>query len=191
MIHIFIDNNIFDFLYKYKIDIFDEFPDDMFVLCINNEVSFESEFIKDEGKRQFAEKLKSKLVLIPFFGFYDECFLEDRQRVGGWDKGAWQSVEEEIFRAKLNNRFLDFGTTVRANGLYRNEADVDLAVRSVHNIVISNDCKKALKVASEENYRVVFMTDFDGTLGMRDFVKKYLDNRGLESWENNNSQHPK
>ena len=76
--------------------------------------------------------------------------------------------------------------------LYKEEADIDLAVRSINDIVISNDDKKRqpkrkkgpLNIAYEDGYNIVFLREFleSDNKNLHDYVKNSLEERGLKSW---------
>lgn len=50
--HIFLDNNVFDFLFEENINIFNEFSSDKFELCITKEIQFESDAIPDSKTKE-------------------------------------------------------------------------------------------------------------------------------------------
>jgi hypothetical protein len=54
-----------------------------------------------------------------------------------------------------------------------NEADISLAARSFHSVVLSLDKKKGpLKVAYEQGGKVIFLTDFaNSRMSLSDFIK--------------------
>jgi hypothetical protein len=58
--------------------------------------------------------------------------------------------------------------------LYPNEADISLAARSFHSVVLTFDNKKGpLRDAYEQGGKVIFLTDFDESrMLLRDFIKR-------------------
>jgi hypothetical protein len=58
--------------------------------------------------------------------------------------------------------------------LYPKEADISLAARSFHSVVLTFDKKKGpLKDAYDQGGTVVFLTDFDKSgMSLRDFIKR-------------------
>jgi len=56
---------------------------------------------------------------------------------------------EENEAAIIHSEAASIGPGKRPTGLFRNEADVSLAARSVHSVVLTCDVKKALKRAKE------------------------------------------
>ena len=192
MTDIYLDNNIFDFLYETNIDIVHEFPKELFRLCITKEIKFETEPIQDIAKQQFIQKLIEKdIKIVSFFIFSDPRHPFDKQRGGCWDddSAVWDddAEENEQYRAELNKKFLVEIKNTK-HDLYKEEADIDLAVRSIKNIVLTFDKKEhkkkgPLNDAYEKGYKVVFLTGFDtskDTLNL--FVKLKLKERGFEIW---------
>ncbi|AJI72475.1 hypothetical protein AQ14_586 [Francisella tularensis subsp. novicida D9876] len=192
MTKIFLDNNIFDFLYDREIDLLHEFPKEQFIICVPKEVKFESECIKDSDKLSFVKSLfvNHTVITHSYFGFYNDEHLPEYQRNGGFDKGLWASSQEISFKAILNDVFLkkDGGKHYK-HDLYKNEGDIALAVRSVHNIVLTNDRKGSkgakkgpLNYAYDEGYGVVFLNDYDDIVSLNEYVRSSLESRGLNSW---------
>jgi len=192
MIDVYLDNNIFDFLYETQIDIVEEFPKDLFRLCITKQIKFETEPIQDIEKQQFIQKLIEKdIKMVSFFIFYDPSHSLDKQRGGGWDDddAGWDTnVEEnEAYREELNKKFLKEIKNPK-HDLYKEEADIDLAVRSIKNIVLTFDKKEnkkkgPLNDAYDKGYKVVFLTDFDISKDtLNSFSKLKLKERGFEIW---------
>lgn len=188
MIDIYLDNNVFDFLHETQIDIVEEFPKELFRLCISKEVKFETEPIQDIEKQQFIQNLIDKDIAISsLFGSIDDRHSPNKQRVGGWDEGVWSDEEDELYRAELNKKFLVEIKNPK-HDLYKEEADIDLAVRSIKNIVLTFDKKEhkkkgPLNDAYEKGYKVVFLTGFDASkVTLNSFVKLKLKERGFETW---------
>lgn len=188
MVDIYMDNNVFDFLYETQIDIVEEFPKELFRLCITKEIKFETEPIQDIAKQQFIQKLIEKdIEIISFFGFFNDRHLPEKQRAGGFNIGVFSDKENESYRKELNEKFLVEIKNPK-HDLYKEEADIDLAVRSIKNIVLTFDKKEnkkkgPLNDAYEKGYKVVFLTGFDTskeTLNL--FVKRRLEERGFETW---------
>jgi len=188
MIDIYLDNNVFDFLYEKQIDIVKEFSKDRFCLHITKEIKFETEPILDITKQQFIQSLIDKDIKITsFFGFFDDRHSSEKQRAGGFNIGVFSNKENESYRKELNEKFLKEIKNPK-HDLYKEEADIDLAVRSISNIVLTFDKKEnkkkgPLNDAYEKGYKVVFLTGFDAskdTLNL--FVKLKLKERGFEIW---------
>ncbi|MEY8702303.1 hypothetical protein AB4F11_04670 [Francisella philomiragia] len=191
MTKIFLDNNIFDFLYDKKIDLLKEFPKGEFCVCVPKEIKFESDCMPSD-KFTFVKSLFENNIVIThsYFGYYDDRHVSNFQRVGGYDEGVYISIDERDFKLELNNNFLSNTDKKHPkHDLYKNEGDIALAVRSVHNIVLTNDAKSSkgakkgpLNYAFEKGYRVVFLNDYDGDISLNEYVKSSLESRGLNSW---------
>ncbi|EDM25469.1 hypothetical protein LNTAR_25410 [Lentisphaera araneosa HTCC2155] len=184
-ITIYLDNNIWDFLFENQINIHDEFPTELFDICITKEVSFETEAIKNQQEKiEFIRSARDRGVKVrSLFGFKDERHSEEKQRSGGWDEGFWSCSEIENFRATLKERFSREDQAKKAStDLYKNEADIDLAARSVVDIVLSLDEKRGstngpLNVAFEAGHNIVFLTDFlPQSESLRNFVAQNIRN---------------
>ncbi len=186
MIDIYLDNNIFDYLYENNIDILKEFPNNRFSLKITKEISFEVEAITNLDKQNFIKNL-SYIEICPIFGFSDNRHSFNKQRNGGFDIGGFPSVKQNKYKEELRNKFLKLKKNPK-HDLYKEEADIDLAVRSVEYIVLTLDEKRnkkkgPLNDAHEKGYNIVFLRDFDlKKESLNHFVKEYLHSRGLKSW---------
>ncbi|QBZ83915.1 hypothetical protein GHNINEIG_01984 [Hydrogenovibrio crunogenus] len=168
-IPIFLDNNVWDFLFRNRIDLCAEFPPKRFNLCINKEVSFEKDEIPNLDTQEFIKHLMDECVkVIPFFGFYDERHSPDKQRSGGFGDlfnpgvgGVFSDKNQEAYRKQLNDLYLKAGKNKKTD-LYKNEADIDLAVRSMSSIVLTLDKKRGpLKTACDDGNYVVFLNHFE------------------------------
>ncbi len=170
MVKIFLDNNVFDFLYEKKIDIFQEFLKDGYEICMVKEVDFESELISDPNKCEFVRALKDKIILKQYFGFYDDRHESSKQRVGGFDNGEYMSCDEGVYYKELLSKFHK-SDEKRKTDLYKNEADIILAVRSIKNIVLTNDKKKGpLKNAFDKGYNIIFLNGYFNGRSLYDYV---------------------
>jgi hypothetical protein len=169
-ISIYVDNNVWDFLFTRQMDLAKELPRDEFCVCITREAEFEIPPMPPE-KRAFAEATIAKCLITTdaFFGFNDESLPAAEQRVAGFDQGRWASPEELAFIAQQKTALKD---RMRPSKLYHGEADLSLAARSVHSIVLSLDRKQGpINVAYEQGGKVVFLTDFDKSgLSLREFI---------------------
>ena len=155
-IKLFFDNNAWDILYDAQIDLLKELPDNEFSLCITREAEFEIPLMPSE-KREYVENVinKGKIRTDRYFGFYDESLPPDEQRIGGFGSindpsvgGRFIGKEESTLIANEANIV---GPTKRPTGLLKNEADVSLAARSLHSVVLTCDGKKALKRAKNNH----------------------------------------
>ena len=171
-INLFIDNNAWDVFYDEQIDLLQELPQDEFVLFITREAEFEIPLMPEE-KRNFVENiLKHKAVETDvYFGFGDESMPPDQQRIAGFDQGRFCSIEEANFM-----RTESIGTSKRPTGLYKNEADVSLAARALHSVVLTCDGKKALKRAKENHGgKIIDLKKFIRGTPLADFIRTEIE----------------
>jgi hypothetical protein len=171
-ISVYIDNNVWDFLFERKFDLAIELPRHEYCLFLTREAEFEIPPIENAELKAFIEKTIKDcgIETRSFFGFYDPRHPPDEQRVGGFNVGYLISNEEAAFieqqRAKMGS---DKKSTTR---LYKNEADISLAARSFHSVVLSLDKKGPLKDAYEQGGKVIFLTDFENSrMSLSDFIK--------------------
>lgn len=158
---IYLDSNVWDVLHNHGIDLLQEFPRESFSLALVREAEFEISAMP-EPLRSFveAEIERCSIRVVRPFGFYDDRYPADKQRVGGWDQGVWLGAEEHAFRASQSERV---GPKLQSKtGLLRNEADTAFAGSSFNSIVLSlNKNRGPLKTAHVQGGRVIFLNDFD------------------------------
>jgi hypothetical protein len=162
-IDVYIDNNIWDFLFEHRLDLCVELPPSEFRLCLTREGEFEIPPIPPHKAelKAFIEKTRAHcdVKTVPRFGFYDEKHPPDEQRVGGFDIGQWTSNEELTFMESQHSRL---SSTQRPTGLYKQEADISLAARAFHSVVISLEQKAGpLRTAYTQGAKVVFLSEFN------------------------------
>jgi hypothetical protein len=171
-IGVYIDHNVWDFLFKRRIDLAVALPRDEFCLCVTREAEFEIPPTPPE-KKAFIEATiaKCSIQTDTFFGFNDNSLPSDEQRIGGFNVGRWASPEEIAFIASQRTALK--AKKKRPTKLHPGEADISLAARSFHSVVLSLDKKKGpLKDAYEQGGKVVFLTDFDKSgMSLSDFIK--------------------
>jgi hypothetical protein len=173
-VNIFLDNNVWDFLFERSIDLSNELPQPQFQIYVTREAEFEIPAIpidKAALKSFIAETIKHCSIRTDsFFGFFNEKVPKTEQRAGGFNVGRFASSEELGFiqrqRATVMNR------KFMKTRLYRNEADVSLGARSFHSVVLTLDKKPGPLIdAFKQGGKVVFLTEFDTqSLGLRDFI---------------------
>jgi hypothetical protein len=157
-----------------QMDLATELPRDEFCICITREAEFEIPPMPPE-KRAFAEATIERCAITTdvFFGFMDESLPATEQRVAGFNQGRWASAYELAFIAQQKTALKD---RMRPSKLYEGEADLSLAARSVHSVVLSLDAKKGpINSAYAQGGKVVFLTDFDKSgLSLREFIRRAL-----------------
>jgi hypothetical protein len=183
-ISVYIDNNVWDFLFDRKIDLTVALPCEEFCICFTREAEFEIPPIqnsKPELKAFIEATIAScNIQTDSFFGLNDESLPQIEQRVGGLDVGRFASQEEITFmdqqRIPLKSRHQNKNPKTK---LFKDEADISLAARSFHSVVLSLDAKNGpINDAYKQGGKVVFLTDFDlSGMPLSDFIKNKLDDR--------------
>ena len=157
---IFIDNNIWDYVYKNKIDLEVYFPKEKFKLCITQLGLYEIMQINHSNSefKKFAKHYIEQYVFTDGrFGFYDQKFPNNEQRSSGF-MGKFITVEESRFRKSLKDKYQKKKKRKDSNILFPQEADIELAVRSLEDVVITFDSKKGpLMAALQAGGKVIFL----------------------------------
>lgn len=174
MEYIYIDSNIFDYVYANKIDLSKEFPADKFELRIVGEQVLESRAIP-EGKIWLKEYIYNvidswNIKTDKLFGFYDDRHSPAEQRAGGFNVGRYASLPETEF---INEQRKAGEQEKRKSGLYPDETDISLGARAMGgSIVLTLDAKKGpLRNAKDQGGPVIFLTDFaESGQSLHDFV---------------------
>lgn len=164
-ISVLIDNNVWDLLFKHKIDIGQELPRPYFGLSITGEANFEIEPLSSKKPELYDFIMKSidssQIEEDCFFGFYDETLPPEKQRNGGFGSGRFISQEESDYLAALNEK-INRKSVRKSTGLFKNEADVSIAARSVNSIVLTLDVQHGpLKKAMDMGGKVISLKQFD------------------------------
>ncbi|NOR17334.1 hypothetical protein GQ543_06475 [candidate division WOR-3 bacterium] len=163
MQNIYIDSNIWNFLYDNDIDMSKELPIAEFQLFIVGEQVLENRAIPEQKshiQNFIKEKMKDWSVKEDrIFGFFDDRHSNDEQRIGGFDGGRFISHEEGGFISQQSHKI---GSKKKKSRLYNQEADVVLGAMSMRFIVLTLDKKNGpLKDASEQGGRVLFVNEYD------------------------------
>lgn len=176
---VYLDNNVWDFLFERKIDLSVALPRPDFCVCITREAEFEIPPIPPDKAelKAFIENTiaKCSVRVDSLFGFYDDSLPPEEQRVGGFDVGRWAGAEEIAF---INQQKMPVGTLIKnpKTGLYKHEADISLAARSFHSVVLSNDKSGPINKAYQQGGKVVYLTNFDYSgMSLGDFIKAALE----------------
>lgn len=165
---IYIDGNVWNFLFDRQLDLAVELPSRSWTLTHTREAEFEIPVGKPELDDFINSTMKRCNVRTDsFFGFSDANKPLDEQRFGGFNVGRWAHPEEIAFIA--NQRF---SSVKRPTKLSKHEADISLAARALHSIVLTLDKKSApLRIARSQGGKVVYLNDFDaGDMSLANFI---------------------
>jgi hypothetical protein len=185
-LNVYIDSNVWNFLFERQIDLAVALPSDKFCLSIPCEVELEIGAINPSVKPE-KEPLKTFIEATiaergvrtdAFFGFYNASLPHDEQRAGGFGWGRFPSPEEVESYKAMAQRIAARQTANKrpSTPLYKDEADISLAVRAVHSVVLSLDAKPGhIPDASQRGGKVVFLTEFDTSgLSLSEFILQSL-----------------
>ena len=172
-IDLYIDNDVWDFLFERKLDLAVELPHGEYCLFLTREAEFEIPPIPKPQLKAFIEATIKKcgIETCRLFGFYDASHSPDEQRVGELDEGCWASPRALAF---IEEQKTKLGKIKKpATRLFYNEADIALAARSFDSVVLSlNKGRGPLKEAKKQGGRVIFLTDFDKAgISLGQFIK--------------------
>lgn len=171
-VRVFIDSCVWNFLFDRGIDLAQELPSGEFRLFIVCEGEFEIEPLesKKAGLARFVRQTieRAKIRTWRDFGFFDHRHSKEDQRAGGYGErgdssvgGFWVEADEAQFKKQLLGRYPQCRKKT-VTRLYPNEADIALAVRSLHSVVLTLDRKQGpLRLASERGGKVVYLNDFN------------------------------
>ena len=179
-LNVYIDNNVWDFLFERSIDLGEALPSNEFSLFITREAEFEIPPMPNK-KREYVERvmLTANVKTDRYFGFYDERYPANEQRSGGFGdkfdasvKGGRFISKDECIAMKSEGHLL--GKVNKKTHLLKNEADISLAARAVHSIILTLDNKKALKRAQKTTGRVINIKKWDIETPLSEFIKSEL-----------------
>jgi len=173
-VDVYIDHNVWHFLFERHLDLEGELPADEFRLCLTREAEFEIGCAPPDLKAFIEATIqKCGVRTTPLFGFADPNLPAEEQRVGGWNEGKWARAKELEFIGQQQPKL---GTTKRPTKLYKNEADIALGARAFDAVVLTLDAKRGpIKGAHTQKGRVVFLGNFDASgQTLRDFVKTHI-----------------
>ncbi|WP_143325669.1 hypothetical protein [Caballeronia sordidicola] len=177
---IFLDNNVWDFLFERRLDLSIELPSSEYKLAITREGEFEIAPIPDHKAelKAFIAKTIARCAVgtDTYFGFGGRSLPANERRFAGFGFGRFAQTEESKFIGEEVRRWkeLKVGAHQRKSKLFKHEADISLGARSFHYVVVSLDDKPGpLTRARDAGGRVVFLTDFDASgLSLREFIER-------------------
>jgi len=180
---IYIDNNVWDLLFKYNIKITDVLPNEDFELFITREAEFEINEMPSELRLYTQEQINHGTVETDhIFGFYNENHPNDEQRVAGFGDKFDNSVKGGRFISFEESQFLRSESTLlnedkKQTGLYKHEADLALASRarlSKDVVILSCDRKGVLKRTLSSTGQVVDLTKWAPSMALAVFIENAL-----------------
>ena len=163
IITIYLDHNVWDYLFEQGVDILSELPPEKYTLAITREAEFEIPPTPD-ARRQYIEMALERCSIQrrPYFGLFDEQHSSSEQRVAGLDEGFMANQQQVEFIESQRHRL---GLAKRPKTrLHKQEADIALAARSFDSIALTFDKKSGpLKDAYEQGGTVVFLNELQGS----------------------------
>lgn len=165
-ITLYIDNMVWDFLLAREMDICVELPPTEWSLRMTREAELEIPISPEKADlKAFIKNTMDRcgIEITPYFGFGDPSAGPGIQLYGGWGIGHWQTRDESTFIEEQKSRL---GTKVRPTGLLPNEADISIAARAVHSVVLSCEKKAGpIKSAKTQGAMVVLLDpiEFDNS----------------------------
>ena len=170
-IRVYIDHNIWDFLYDHNIKIADYFPETEFTLAIAKHGRFELDQMPDDGERALKkafifDSLISAVQEVHTFGFHDPRHSPEHQRSSGFGLGEFSCVTINQERRRLNAIYGGKGRRKPSMILERQEADIELGALSMEHYVLTLDKKRdPLKDSSDNGGKVIFLNELETVLG--------------------------
>ncbi|WP_434580467.1 hypothetical protein J3P95_16495 [Pseudomonas sp. Z5-35] len=168
-VSVFVDNNAWDYLFARSVDLAIDVSADDFKFAITREAEFEIRTLPEDLKAYVSKWIEGGIVgTDTYFGFA-EMGSAGESRVGGFGSGRFIDLaESEILTAERGV----IKETTRPTGLYKNEADVSLAARSVHSAILTSDVKKVLgRVAKKYGGVVVNLAHWPADMSFDAYMK--------------------
>ncbi|SUB63971.1 Uncharacterised protein [Plesiomonas shigelloides] len=165
VINVYIDNNIWDFIFKNGLNLRDYFPAEKYRILISKHGRFEITQMPDtpdkiDFKNYILSVLAGDVEELHTFGFSNPAHSESEQRNSGFGMGAFTSVRVNEERERLKS---EYGVTQKRKEsliLNKQEADIELGALSLTNFVLTLDKKDGpLKSASENGGNVIFLNE--------------------------------
>lgn len=161
LISVTIDNNAWDYFWERNLDLAQELPPSEFALFIPRHVEIEIEAIPDTpDKRPLRAFIRNTIDLCHVetssnFGFYVEG--QEKQRYSPLSFGTFLSDREADIHAAVQH-FIK--STERDSGLFKNEADAQLAVDAFSSVVATNEKPNKpgpLRFAKKNGGRILYL----------------------------------
>ena len=175
---LFVDSCAWDILHRHQVELSSELPAEEFEICMTKEVAAfeipcvpggEGASMKGYIEHQIEERGIRVDALFGFSSYGDPPGY--RSRLGGFGESRWVTYT----LGALLNEFKVPETGERPTGLYKNEEDASLAVRSLGGgiVLTAESAAKAgpLKKAALRGGKIVDLSRFDpAQSSLRDFI---------------------
>jgi len=168
-VSVFIDNNAWDYLFARKVDLAVDISSGDFVFAITCEAEFEIRTLPEDLKSYVSKWITCGVVTTDTYFGFAEASSDGESRVGGFGCGRFIDLAESEILSSENGVVKG---TLRPTGLYKNEADVSLAARSVHSAILTSDTKKVLgRVVSKYGGVVVNLAHWPADMSFDSYMK--------------------
>ena len=168
-VSVFIDNNAWDYLFARKVDLAVDISSGDFVFAITCEAEFEIRTLPEDLKSYVSKWITCGVVTTDTYFGFAEASSDGESRVGGFGCGRFIDLAESEILSSENGVVKG---TLRPTGLYKNEADVSLAARSVHSAILNSDTKKVLgRVVSKYGGVVVNLAHWPADMSFDSYMK--------------------
>lgn len=174
MISVYVDNCAWDILFKRGVDLREALPPSEYGLAITREAELEIALIPNQELLTYVRSSISarEIPTDTYFGFFVDSLPGDQQRVGGFGEGRFITPSESVILAAEAKRI---GQSQRPTGLFKNEADVSLAARSAHSVLITADNRKVIKqLPRKYGATVVNLSTWPEGLPLGGFIQGHL-----------------
>ena len=174
-----LDNNVWDFLFQRKLDLASELPSDQFAIFIPREVEIETLAIPAASKTALKDYIARTIVncdirTTSVFGFATDGL--EKQRVGGFGQGTWQSQTEREFYAAISGIYL-LGKREMKSELTKNEGDAAVAAASFFSIVLTCELPNTpgpLRYAAGHGGKILYLGNFDQSgLTLKEYIEAF------------------
>ncbi len=130
-------------------------------LCITKHGEFEIQQMPsscDDLKEYVRKYLEQYVKIDSIFGFYNPELPKDEQRYSGFGEGRFISDDESREYKDLSKKYGTSKKRKETQILFKQEADVALAIRAKNNVVLTFDVKNGpLKEISGKGGKVIFL----------------------------------
>jgi hypothetical protein len=145
-LRVFLDNNLWDYLAENQVNLLQYVPESKYELCVTTHGKYEifQPFRKEKiYVQEYAlNALQAIVTEDSVFGFYNSLFPCEYQRSSGFGSGRFSDKNEETARKRIYDKHGTQKQRKKSQILFQEEADIELAVRSINHPVVTFDAKK-------------------------------------------------